>query len=79
MIIDNRSYDNIVSKSLVRYLNLQTKAHPIPYKPGWIKEGPTITVTKICKVHLSIGKSYNVEIIYEVVDMDESHILLGRS
>ncbi|CAL9758940.1 unnamed protein product, partial [Musa acuminata subsp. burmannicoides] len=77
LIIDGGSCDNIISKSLVRHLKLQTEAHLTPYKLGWIKEGPTVTVTKICKT-LLIGKSYKEEVICEVVDMDACHVLLGR-
>lgn len=35
-------------------------------------------MSKICRVPLSIGKSYSSEVTCDVVDMDTSHILLGR-
>ncbi|CAL9071242.1 unnamed protein product [Musa textilis] len=70
LIIDDGSYDNIVSKLLVRQLKLQAETHPTPYKLGWIKEGSIVTVANICRVPLLIGKSYKEEVICEVVDMD---------
>ena len=34
LIIDNGSYENIVSKALVDYLKLDTKLYPHPYDTG---------------------------------------------
>nr|GEX11144.1 RNA-directed DNA polymerase [Tanacetum cinerariifolium] len=47
-------------------------------KIGWIKKGPTLKVTKICKVLLAIGKHYNELVTCDVVNMDACHVLLGR-
>lgn len=35
-------------------------------------------VTEICRVSISIGKHYKSEVVCDVIDMDASHVLLGR-
>ena len=78
VIIDSGSCENIVSKALVKALNLTTEDHPRPYKIGWIKKGSEMQVNKVCKIPLSIGKFYQDEVVCDVVDMDACHVLLGQ-
>jgi len=78
LIIDNGSYENIVSKALVKHLQLPIEPHQFPYEISWIKQGPSIKVTEICRVPISIGNSYKDDVVCNVVDMDACHILLGR-
>ena len=78
MIIDSGSSKNVVSKALVKALNLKTEKHPSLYTIAWIKKGLEVEVLEVCKVPLSIGKYYKDEIVCDVVDMDTCHILLGR-
>ncbi|GJS53942.1 transposon ty3-I gag-pol polyprotein [Tanacetum coccineum] len=42
------------------------------------KKGLTLKVTKICKVHLAIGKHYNELVTCDVVVIEACHVLLRR-
>lgn len=78
LIIDSGSCEITDSKALVKHLQLPTEPYPSPYEIGWIKQGPSIKVTEICSVPISIVKSYKDDVVCDVVDMDACHILLGR-
>ncbi|GJZ94404.1 hypothetical protein Tco_0666607, partial [Tanacetum coccineum] len=65
LIIDGYSINNLVSRKLVDFLKLPMEIYPI--------EG-----YQVCRVLMTIGKSYKVEVLCIVDDIDECHILLGR-
>jgi hypothetical protein len=46
MILDNSSYTNVASSTLVRKLNLNTSKHDKPYKFQWLNEYGEVRVTK---------------------------------
>jgi hypothetical protein len=39
VIIDSGSTDNLVSTNMVKKLELETTAHPNPYKVSWLQKG----------------------------------------
>jgi hypothetical protein len=77
VIIDSGSTDNLVSKDMVEKLELNTTAHPSPYKISWMQKGHQVMITKQCLVEIKIG-GYKDEILCDVIPMDVCHILFGR-
>nr|GEX63520.1 putative nucleotidyltransferase, ribonuclease H [Tanacetum cinerariifolium]GFA07236.1 putative nucleotidyltransferase, ribonuclease H [Tanacetum cinerariifolium] len=65
LIIDGCSVNNLVSRKLVDFLKLPMEICPI--------EG-----YQVCKVLITIGMSYKVEVLCIMDDIDECYILLGR-
>jgi hypothetical protein len=47
VIIDSGSTNNLVSIDMVEKLELETTAHPKPYKVSWLQKGHQVMVTKI--------------------------------
>jgi hypothetical protein len=77
VIVDSGSTDNLVSTEMVEKLELETVAHPNPYKVSWLQKGHQVNVTKQCLVEFKIG-GYKDEILCDVIPMDVCHLLLGR-
>ncbi|GJU94114.1 hypothetical protein Tco_1318870 [Tanacetum coccineum] len=65
LIIDGCSINNLVSRKLADFLKLPMEICPIE-------------CYQVCRVPVTIGKSYKVEVLCIVDDIDECHILLGR-
>jgi hypothetical protein len=77
VIIDSGSTDNLVSTEMVEKLELETTAHPNPYKVSWLQKGHQVMVSRQCNVEFKIG-GYKDEILCDVIPMDVCHVLLGR-
>ena len=77
VIVDSGSTDNLVSREMVEKLELETIAHPSPYKVSWIQKGHQVNAIEQCLVEFKIG-GYKDEILCDVIPMDVCHVLLGR-
>jgi hypothetical protein len=62
---------------MVEKMELETVAHPSPYKVLLLQKGHQVNVTKQCLVEFKIG-GYKDEILCDVIPMDVFHLLLGR-
>jgi hypothetical protein len=76
VIVDSGSTDNIISIEMVEKLELETVAHPSPYRVLWLQKGHQVNVTKQCLVEIKIGV-YKDKILCDVITMDVFHLLLG--
>lgn len=71
LLIDNNCTKNIMSKTVVKALDLKMIKHPHPYKINW--------VTEMCRVMFSIVKQFSCEVLCDVINMDVCRLILGRS
>ncbi|GJS14343.1 heterogeneous nuclear ribonucleoprotein 1 [Tanacetum coccineum] len=71
VVIDGDSHENFITQDIVHQLKLPTEKHPLPYNLG------KFNVTECCRISFSIGK-YKDEMLFDVVDMDACHIILGK-
>ncbi|GKV07344.1 hypothetical protein SLEP1_g19138 [Rubroshorea leprosula] len=78
VIIDSGSSENVVSSYMVEKLRLPVKDLSHPYKLQWLRKGNEVKVTKRCLISFSIGNRYQDEVWYDVIPMDDCHLLLGR-
>jgi len=69
---------NVASTRVVDKLGLSTISHVNPYKFQWLSEEGEIIVNKQVLITFFIGK-YKDEVLCDVVPMEATHILLGRS
>ena len=74
MIIDSGSIDKLISIEMVEKLELETTAHPNPYKVSWLQKGHQVMVSQQCKVEFKI-RGYKDAILCDVILMDVCHIL----
>ncbi|XP_019447284.1 PREDICTED: uncharacterized protein LOC109350507 [Lupinus angustifolius] len=77
LIIDSGSCTNVASARLVLKLNLETKTHPTPYQLQGLSEVGEMLVDKQVEVPFTIG-NYEDSVLCDVVEMEASHLLLGR-
>jgi len=77
MIIDEGSYANVASTRVVENLGLPTISHTKPYKLQCLSEEGEIMVNKKILITFAIGK-YKDEVLCDVVQMEATHVLLGR-
>jgi hypothetical protein len=78
VIIDNGSWVNTISEDAVNKLGLPKLKHPNPYNMRWFKSDKMAKVQFRCLVSFSIGNKFHDEVECDVVDMDVSHLILGR-
>ena len=75
LVIDGSSLMNVISKDVVKLLNLKIEPHSNPFRVAWVNDY-TLSITQRCLVSIQIG-DYKDEIYYNVLPMDVAHILLG--
>lgn len=75
LVIDNGSSMNVISKSVVRLLNLKPVPYSTPIRVAWVDK-TSLTISEKSEV-LQLGAYYE-KIWCNVLNMDVAHVLLGR-
>ena len=73
--MDGGSTDNIFAKEMVIKLGLRRMRHP--YRIGWLQGEHALEVREQCLVDFQIGQ-YKDQVLYDIMDMNSCHVLLGR-
>lgn len=76
-MFDTWSQENLIAKSLVKKLGLETKPHPMPYPLGWIHDKAKLNVTNQCKVKFVIASKLVDEVEMDVIPLDICGMVLG--
>jgi len=77
VIIDGGSCNNLASMDMVEKLGLTTKQHPRPYYIQWFNSCGRLKVTRVVRIHFSLG-SYHDYADCDVVPMQACSLLLER-
>lgn len=78
ILVDGGSTDNLIARKTVDALKLPIIQHPQPYSVSWIDEANVKWVSEQCRVPITIDNDYQAVVLCDVVNMNVSHILLGR-
>ena len=78
LLIGKGGCENLVSKEMVRKLNLEVLPHPKPYRIIWFKKGGEVEVVHQCLVPFVIGKNYLDNVLCNMVEMEVCHLLFER-
>lgn len=78
VLIDSNSAKNVITRKVVKALNLPMVKHSKPYKISWVKRSLDISISETCNVTFFIGKNFINNIVCDVVSMDVCHLILGR-
>ena len=76
-LFDSGSQEKLISKDIVKKLNLETIPHPKPYPLGWVCENAKLQVTRKCILRFSIIVNFLDEVELDVASLDIYVIVLG--
>ena len=69
-LFDSGSQANLISKDLVKQLDLQTVRHPRPYPLGWICKNANLQVTRKCILRFTINSNFLDEVELDVAPLE---------
>ena len=76
LVIDGDNSMNVVSKDVVKLLNLKVEPHPNPFRVAWLNDH-NLPIAQRFLVSIQMV-DYKDEIYCHVLPMDVAHVFLGR-
>ena len=76
-LFDCGSQESLISKYLVKKLNLETIPHPKPYPLGWICKDANLQVSKKCTLRFAITAHFVDTVELNMVPLDITSVVLG--
>ena len=76
-LFDSGSQANLISKEIVKKLQLETKLYPKPYPLGWVCDNAQLQVTKQCRLRFAINYGFVDEVDRDVAPLYICGIVLG--
>ena len=74
---DSESQENLISKELVKKINLETIPHPKKYPLGWICKDANLQVSKKCILQFAITAHFVERVELDIVPLDITDVVLG--
>jgi hypothetical protein len=76
-IFDKGSQNNLISKKVIKWLNLPTTPHPHPYTIGWFHQGRDIHVSQQCCIPYDI-KPFKDKVLCDISYLEVCDDILGQ-
>lgn len=76
-VFDSGSQVNLISKEIIKKLNLETTTHTKPYPLVWVCDNAKLQVTRKCKFKFTITTNFIDKVELDVVPLDICEIFLG--
>lgn len=76
-LFDTGSQVNLISKDVVKKLNLTTSPHPKLYPLGWVCNDSQLQMKKQCRLCFAIIANFIDEVEVDVVPLDICRLVLG--
>jgi hypothetical protein len=76
-IVDSSSQKNLISREVIKWLDLSMKPHPKTYTIGWLLQGRYIYVNQQCCLSYDI-KPFKDEVLCDIYCLQVCDVILGQ-
>jgi hypothetical protein len=76
-IFDGGSQKNLISKEVIKRLDLSMTLNPQPYTIGWLHQGRDLCVNQQCCLPYGI-KTFKDEVLCDISPLEVCDVILGQ-